>query len=141
MGTEALEIVHPDPLANLPLVAVAYRLPAHDDEDTPALALLDLILGAGESSRLNRALVREQQTALQAQTLTMPRRMAGTTMLIAIANQGASADELKQQLHAEVDRVLQEGLILPIFLPRTLFRVLTQEGLMPSSPSFILLLH
>jgi predicted Zn-dependent peptidase len=73
------------------------------------LSLLDLILGSGESSRLNRALVREQQSALQAQTLTMPRRMSGTMMLIAVANQGASVDELKQQIRAEVDRVLQEG--------------------------------
>jgi predicted Zn-dependent peptidase len=109
VGTEAQEIVHPDPLANLPMVAVAYRLPAHNDDDSPALSLLDLILGSGESSRLNRALVREQQSALQAQTLTMPRRLSGTMLLLAIANQGASADALKSQIHAEVDRVLQEG--------------------------------
>jgi predicted Zn-dependent peptidase len=39
----------------------------------------------------------------------MPRRLSGTMMLIAVANQGASADALKLQIHAEVDRVLQEG--------------------------------
>ncbi len=109
VGTEAQELVHPDPLANLPMVAVAYRFPAHDDVDTPALSLLDLILGSGESSRLNRALVREKQTALQAQTLTMPRRLSGTMLVIAIANQGASADTLKAQLHSEIARVLEEG--------------------------------
>jgi zinc protease len=109
VGTEAQEIVHPDPLANLPMVAVTYRFPPHDNEDTPALSLLDLILGSGESSRLNRVLVREEQTALQAQTLTFPRRLSGTMMLIAIANQGASIDDLKLQMHAEVARVLQEG--------------------------------
>ena len=109
VGTEAQELVHPDPLANLPLVAVAYRLPAHDDEDTPALSLLDLILGGGESSRLNRALVREQQSAVQAGTQMLPRRLSSTLLVIAVANQGATAEELKQQLLAEVERVLQEG--------------------------------
>ena len=111
VGTEAQELIHPDPLANLPMVVVAYRLPAHDDVDTPALSLLDLILGSGESSRLNRALVRESQTALQAQTLTMSRRLSGTMLALAIANQGASVDTLKAQLHSEIARVLEDGVI------------------------------
>lgn len=109
VGTEAQEMVRPDPLANLPMVAVAYRFPAHDDVDTPALSLLDLILGSGESSRLNRALVRENKSALQAQTLMMPRRLSSTLLLVAVANQGASVDDLKQQMHDEVERIAREG--------------------------------
>ncbi len=109
VGTEAQEMVRPDPLANLPMVAVAYRFPAHDDVDTPALSLLDLILGSGESSRLNRALVRENKSALQAQTLMMPRRLSSTLLVLAIANQGASVDDLKQQIHDEVERIAREG--------------------------------
>ena len=109
VGTEAQEMVRPDPLANLPMVTVAYRFPAHDDVDTPALSLLDLILGSGESSRLNRALVREKKSALQAQTLMMPRRLSSTLLLVAIANQGASLDDLKQQMHDEVERIVREG--------------------------------
>jgi len=109
VGTEAQEMVRPDPLANLPMVAVAYRFPAHDDVDTPALSLLDLILGSGESSRLNRALVRETKSAVQAQTLMMPRRLSSTLLVVAIANQGASIDDLKQQMHDEVERIAREG--------------------------------
>ncbi|MCZ6756383.1 MAG: pitrilysin family protein, partial [Gemmatimonadetes bacterium] len=109
VGTEAQEMVRPDPLANLPMVAVAYRFPAHDDVDTPALSLLDLILGSGESSRLNRALVRENKSALQAQTLMMPRRLSSTLLVLAIANQGTTVDDLKQQIHDEVERIAREG--------------------------------
>ena len=109
VGTEAQEMVRPDPLANLPMVAVAYRFPAHDDVDTPALSLLDLILGSGESSRLNRALVRENKSAVQAQTLMMPRRLSSTLLVVAIANQGANVDDLKQQMHDEIARIAQEG--------------------------------
>ncbi len=109
VGTEAQEMVRPDPLANLPMVAVAYRFPAHDDVDTPALSLLDLILGSGESSRLNRALVRETKSAVQAQTLMMPRRLSSTLLVVAIANQGASIADLKQQMHDEVERIAREG--------------------------------
>ncbi len=109
VGAEAQQMVRPDPLANLPMVAVAYRFPAHDDVDTPALSLLNLILGSGESSRLNRALVRENKSALQAQTLMMPRRLSSTLLVLAIANQGASVDDLKQQMHDEVERIAREG--------------------------------
>ena len=109
VGTEAQEMVRPDPLANLPMVAVAYRFPAHDDVDTPALSLLDLILGSGESSRLNRALVRENKSAVQAQTLMMPRRLSSTLLVVAIANQGANVDDLKQQMHDEIARIAREG--------------------------------
>ena len=109
VGTEAQEMVRLDPLANLPMVAVAYRFPAHDDVDTPALSLLDLILGSEESSRLNRALVRENKSALQAQTIMMPRRLSSTLLVVAIANQGASVDDLKQQMHDEVERIAREG--------------------------------
>jgi zinc protease len=73
--------------------------PAH--ADYPALELLSTILGAGESSRLNRALVRESKVAVVAQALYNPfgaMRGAGIFGALAIANQGIEADTLRAQL-------------------------------------------
>ena len=109
IGTEAQEMVHPDPLANLPMVVITYSLPGHDDEDTPALALLELILASGESSRLNRALVRANQTALQTQSFTFQRRLSSTGLYLALANQGVEVEQLKSQMHAEIARVSDAG--------------------------------
>jgi zinc protease len=98
-----------DPLANLPAVLTAYLVPAHKDDDTPALTLLQSILGDGESSRLNRALVREQQIALQAGTFLDSRRGPGQLITLAIANAGQSADTLVTALAAEVARIVADG--------------------------------
>ena len=110
VGTEAQQIVWDDPLANLPLVLVAYRTPAHGDGDIRALQLLSEILGAGESSRLNRKMVREEQSAVQAGTQVDSRQMASVFIALGIANQGVEAQVLADQLHAEVARVLAEGI-------------------------------
>src|SRR2546428_3311026 len=49
--------------ANLPAVIRIYRAPPHADPDTRALELLNVILGQGESSRLNVAVVRRGKGA------------------------------------------------------------------------------
>jgi predicted Zn-dependent peptidase len=94
-----------DPLATLPAVIIAYRIPPHDDPDTPALALLGTILGGGESSRLNLSLVRRAQSALSAFAQSASRRGPGFFAAIAVANQGVSADTLEAQLAAQVARM------------------------------------
>jgi len=105
----AEQIVWEDPLANLPAVLTAYLVPEHKHDDIPALTLLQSILGQGESSRLNRALVREQQTALQALVFLDGRRWPGQFITLAIANAGQSADTLTVALRAEVARIVAEG--------------------------------
>src|SRR5437867_6559285 len=61
-----------DAHANLPAVLRIYRGPPHADRDTPALELLKIILGRGESSRLNVTVVRRAKAALGAQVFMNP---------------------------------------------------------------------
>lgn len=94
-----------DKNATLPAVLTAYRTvgPAH--ADYPALELLSTILGAGESSRLNRSLVRDSKVAVAAQALLNPfgpMRGAGIFGVLAIANQGVSIDTVHAQLLRQV---------------------------------------
>ena len=92
--------------AKLPAAVRIYRVPPHDDPDTPALELLNIILGDGESSRLNVAVVRREKAALGVQAEINPydaRRGPGVLLVLAIANQGIDPAKLDSLLAREVD--------------------------------------
>jgi len=108
-GDGADEKLWEDPLANLPAVLMAFMVPEHGHGDSPALQLLQSILGEGESSRLNRALVREQQVALQSGAFLDSRRGPGQFIGFAIANQGQSADTLVAALRASIAEIAEHG--------------------------------
>ena len=93
-----------DPLANLPAVIVAYRTPAHADPDSRALQLLALVIGQGEGSRLQRALVREEHVAVQAASGLDSRAGPGILFAYAIAAQGVNVEDAKKALSAQVAR-------------------------------------
>jgi zinc protease len=95
----------PDAKATLPAVLTAYRTVPPSHADHPALALLSRILGEGESSRLNRSLVREAKVAVAGQAMHDPfgpMRGAGILGVLAIANQGVDADTVHALLAREV---------------------------------------
>ncbi|MDH4046139.1 MAG: insulinase family protein [Gemmatimonadota bacterium] len=109
-GAAGEETVWEDQLANLPAVLIAYLVPEHKDADSPALSLLQTILGDGESSRLNLALVRDQQVALQSGAFLDSRRGPGQLIGFAIANQGQTADTLAAALRAAIAEVAANGI-------------------------------
>lgn len=97
-----------DAHANLPAVVRIYRVPPHADADTPALELLNVILGQGESSRLNVAVVRRERAALGTQVAMDPydsRRGPGVLLVLAIANQGVDPLKLDTLLARQLDSV------------------------------------
>ena len=111
-GTGAVRREVKDPNANLPAVINIFRVPAYDSADYPALELLSVILGQGESSRLNRSLVRESKLAAAAPVLLNPfgpRRGPGELIAFAITNQGVAIDSLEHALAAQLGRVASEG--------------------------------
>ncbi|HXV91111.1 MAG TPA: pitrilysin family protein [Gemmatimonadales bacterium] len=112
IGPGAVRREVPDAQANLDAVLRFYRIPEHRHTDTPALELLGMILGQGESSRLNVAVVRRAQAALASGALlnpSGPRRGPGVALLFGIVNQGVSPDRLDSLLTAEVDSVRERG--------------------------------
>ena len=100
-----------DQHANLPAVVRLYRIPSHDDADTPALELMNIILGQGESSRLNVSIVRREKAALFAGSgIAGNRRGPGTTFAFGIANQGVSIDHVDSLLTAQLDTIRAGGI-------------------------------
>jgi zinc protease len=99
-----------DAHANLPGVLRFYRLPPHDHADTPALQLLNVILGQGESARLNEAVVRRERAALQAGVFGLDeRRGPGVLVAYGIANQGVVVERLDSLVAAQLDSVRRTG--------------------------------
>jgi zinc protease len=100
-----------DSKANLPAVLMLYRMPEYKNADTPALEFLSTILGGGESSRLNRAVVRDAKAALAVQTLAGlgPRRGPNVFGALGIANQGVSPDSIETLLVKQIAEVVANG--------------------------------
>jgi len=102
-----------DAQANLDLVMRLYRVPEHRSADTPALELLDIVLGQGESSRLNVAIVRREKAAVATGSLLNPygsRNGPGVWAQYGIVNQGVSADHLDSLLARQLDSVRANGI-------------------------------
>jgi len=111
-GGGAIRKPWPDPRANLPGVLLGYRLPEASHADMPALSLIATIMGQGESSRINKRVVREKRLAQFAITLPNPggpRRGPGVLLTLAVANQGVTNDSLEASLVEEFRRVVEEG--------------------------------
>ena len=99
-----------DPLANLPATIRFYRVPPHDDADTPALTLLVSILGEGESSRLNVGVVRRARAAVGAGAFsTGAGRGPGTVAVFGIANQDVDVSRLDSLVAQQLDSVRSHG--------------------------------
>lgn len=102
-----------DAQANLDAVLRFYRIPAHRHADTPALEVLSLILGQGESSRLNVGVVRREKAALAAGTFANPfgpRNGPDIIAVYGIVNQGVTADRLDSILARQLDSIRTSGI-------------------------------
>ena len=108
-GAGARRMTVTDNNANLPAVAFVYAFPARNDADAPALDLLSTIVGGGESSRLNRRVVRQERAALASGAFSLFYRTAGVGLYFAIANQGVPSEHVDSLLNDEIDRLLADS--------------------------------
>jgi zinc protease len=102
-----------DAHANLDLVMRLYAIPEHRHADSPALEVLNIILGQGESSRLNVSVVRHDKAAFGTGTILNPygsRNGPGVLAVYGIINQGVSADRLDSLLGRQLDTIRANGI-------------------------------
>jgi len=102
IGTEQ-RIVVQDALAPAPRIFVAYRVPPAKDERSETVSLLGQIIGGGNSSRLDEALVRRQEIATSVSGFNLG-LADGADMLVFIATgkPGGSPDSLEKAFLAEL---------------------------------------
>jgi predicted Zn-dependent peptidase len=102
VGQEQRVVVQ-DALAPAPRVYVAYRVPPAKDRRAEAVSLLGTIIGGGNSSRLDEALVRRQEIATTVGGFNLG-LADGADMLVFVASgkPGSSPDSLERALLAEL---------------------------------------
>ena len=98
-----------DKLASVPVLFAAYNTPQHDHPDTYALQLLSSLLGQGESSRLNQALVKEAKVANFAAVSVDSRLRGGYLRVQAQPTQGSDVAKLETLLWEQVEKVKTDG--------------------------------
>ncbi len=95
--------------AQLPIVEIAYHVPQAQGPDYYTLELLQALLTSGESSRLYRSLVDQQELAIQVQSTH------GATLDPFLFNftvqprQGVAPDKAEQALYAEIEKLKTSG--------------------------------
>jgi predicted Zn-dependent peptidase len=92
----------------LPLIAQAYRTPAIGTDDYYALSMLNTLLSNGQSSRMYKSLVDEQQKALQAGSFAFPYEDPSLALTYALPNMGVDCADLEAAIDAEVAKVRNE---------------------------------
>lgn len=93
------------PNVPLPATAITYLLPPRRSDEADALRVLDVILGRGESSRMNQSLVYRQQIAASASVNASLRDDAGLFQVTIITAGGKSADDAEKAALAELEMV------------------------------------
>jgi zinc protease len=95
--------------AQTPLLDYAYKSPAANDPQGPAINLLMSILTEGDSSRLHRALVEEKKLAIQVDGSFQEGFDPGLTWLQLTLPEGAKVGEVEQALDAALAEVVAQG--------------------------------
>lgn len=89
----------------LPVIVGGYLIPGLRSPDMEALQAVGLILSGGESARMHRSLVREQQVALAALGVAQQYEDAGLFLLAGLYLPPVQSDQVAAALVAEVERL------------------------------------
>lgn len=108
MNAEVRDTVYDN--IQLPLVAQAYHIPAMGTEDSYAIDMLTTLLSDGESSRLNKSIVDNQQKAMFVGASPLSLEHPGLFLVYGIVNMGVKPEELESSINKEIERVKTEDL-------------------------------
>ncbi|MEP6646749.1 MAG: pitrilysin family protein [Saprospiraceae bacterium] len=92
----------------LPAVVQAYRIPAQGTKDYYAVDMVSRILSNGESSRLYKALVDEQQKALFVGNFPLALEDPGVSLTFGITNMGVDVNQLESAIDEQIVKVQNE---------------------------------
>ncbi|MFO0596252.1 MAG: pitrilysin family protein [Myxococcaceae bacterium] len=106
-GERRAEVRHP---AQAPSLMIAWRGPKAEDGDTLALDVLQYALSVGQSSRLTKALVFDQEVAVGVSVDWSWRFDPGAFTIVLELKPDGDPKKAEAALYAELDKVIQHGL-------------------------------
>jgi predicted Zn-dependent peptidase len=93
----------------LPRLYRLYHLPRMGDAEWIAADLLSSVLSGDKASRLEKALVLEQQIATDVAAYVLPTEATGMMLIQATAKEDVPIEQVESALDAEIARVAREG--------------------------------
>jgi len=94
----------------LPAVIQAYRIPQKGHPDSYALEMLTNILSSGQSSRMHKSIVDEQQKALAVYSFPFPLADPGLYIVFGITNVDVEVGELENAINEQIAKFIAEGI-------------------------------
>ena len=92
----------------LAMIVQAYHIPAQGTPEFYAVDMLNTLLSNGESSRLNKSMVEEQQISLYCGAFTLILEDKGLTIELGLSNKCVDPKTLEDGMNKEFDKVKQE---------------------------------
>ncbi len=103
MGGQVIDTIYDN--IQLPAAITTYRIPALGTDDFYAVNMLNTLLSQGQSSRLNKAIVDEQQLAVFSGGFPFELEDPGVAIVFGIANMGVDVNKLQSAIDAELKKV------------------------------------
>ena len=103
--TEVITDAH----ADLPAFHVTWHIPPNREPDHYPLELLAMLLADGESSRLYRTLVHEEELLADVSVSTDDRRGPDLFSVFALLTEGHTGEEVRPRIYEAIERVAREG--------------------------------
>ncbi len=94
---------------SFPRVCQAYAVPGYGEDDWVPLDVLAYLLADGDSSRLQRALVRDGRLAQDTDTYLYPTALCGLFGVVATARSGIEPERLEAAIRRVLDDVARDG--------------------------------
>lgn len=98
-----------DALAEIPAVAVAWKIPAQRSPDFYAISLLKSLLCDGDSARLYRALVKDKAISVRVEGHLDERRGPGALTIFTIHKSDVKSDDVEAAIDQEIARIKRDG--------------------------------
>jgi zinc protease len=92
----------------IPLVIQAYMIPAQGTPDFYAMELLGNLLSQGQSSRLYKRLVDDEQKAIQIAAFPLGLEHPGLNMIMGLPNMGVDPQDMENIINEEIEKVKNE---------------------------------
>jgi len=98
-----------DTKAQLPAVFIGFRGPKKGSDDIYAMEMLTDILSNGESSRMYRRLVDQDQIAVAAQSFAFDLQYGGALIALGVAAPGKGIADVEKTIYDEINKIVREG--------------------------------
>ena len=114
LNTREKRIQQPDKLAQVPAIALSWKMPDRGSPDQPAMAVLGALLANGDASRLYQGLVKGRELALNVDSLyglTSEWEYNGPTLftVFALYKPTTDADAVVKAVDEEIAKIAAEG--------------------------------